>query len=148
MMLPPVPCLYICRSAARVVRKAPSRWMASIFFHLANSNSSIGATIWMPALLTRMSTRPKASTALAMPASTCVLVGHVHGDADGAPLAAELGRGGVGAFLVEVGDGDLGALAHEDAGDLLADAARGAGDDGDLVLETHDCPRRLGVQRR
>src|SRR5690242_4785428 len=71
MMLPPLPCLYIWRSAARVVRKAPSRWMASSCFHLANGNSSSGATIWMPALLTRMSRRPKALAALAMPASTC-----------------------------------------------------------------------------
>src|SRR5262245_19763642 len=71
MMLPPVPCSYIWRSAARVVRNAPSRWIASICFHLANSNWSRGATIWIPALLTRMSSRPNAAIALAMPASTC-----------------------------------------------------------------------------
>src|SRR5713101_4651154 len=71
MMLPPLPCLYICRSAARVVRKAPSRWMASSCFHLAKGKSSSGATIWMPALLTRMSRRPKVLIAFAMPASTC-----------------------------------------------------------------------------
>ena len=29
-MMPPPFCLYICRSAARVVRNAPSRWVASI----------------------------------------------------------------------------------------------------------------------
>src|SRR5262245_24741686 len=71
MMLPPVPSSYIWRSAARVVRNAPSRWIASICFHLANSNWSRGATIWIPALLTRMSSRPNAAIALAMPASTC-----------------------------------------------------------------------------
>src|ERR1700704_2476501 len=45
--------------------------MARSCFHLANSNSSRGATIWMPALLTRMSSRPNAAIAFAMPASTC-----------------------------------------------------------------------------
>jgi hypothetical protein len=35
---PPRPALYISRSAARVVRNAPSRWMARSCFHLANSN--------------------------------------------------------------------------------------------------------------
>src|SRR5208337_247502 len=58
-------------SAARVVRKAPSRWMASSCFHLAKGNSSSGATIWTPALLTRMSRRPKVLITFAMPVSTC-----------------------------------------------------------------------------
>ena len=44
--------------------------MASSCFQSANSNCSIGATIWMPALLTRMSMPPKAETTFAMPAST------------------------------------------------------------------------------
>src|SRR5262249_2452876 len=70
MMLPPF-CLYIWRSTARVVRNAPSRWIASSFFHLANSNSTTGATIWMPALLTRTSIAPNALITAAIPASTC-----------------------------------------------------------------------------
>jgi hypothetical protein len=37
--------LYIWRNAARVVRKAPSRWIANSFFHLANSNSTSAGTI-------------------------------------------------------------------------------------------------------
>jgi hypothetical protein len=36
---------------------------------------------------------------------------------------------------VHVGDRDLSAFASRRGGDFLADAARGAGDDGDLVLE-------------
>src|SRR5580658_1494571 len=69
-MMLPLRCRYICRSAARVVRKAPSRWMASSRFQSANGSSSSGATIWIPALLTRTSIRPKAETAAAMPDST------------------------------------------------------------------------------
>ena len=65
------------------------------------------------------------------------LIGHVHGDADRAAGAAELGRRGIGALLVEIGNDDLGALARICPGDLLADAARGTGDNGNLVLEAH-----------
>src|SRR5271165_4309592 len=70
-MTRPLPCLYIWRSAARVVRNAPSRWIARSSFHLANSKSTIGATIWMPALLTSTSSAPNVSITLAVPASTC-----------------------------------------------------------------------------
>ena len=138
MMLPPRPLAYICRSAARVVRKAPSRWIASIFFHLAKSNWSTGSTIWMPALLTSTSTPPKASATLAKPASTWASSVTSMATPDG--LAAgrhQFGRGRVGALLIEVGDHHLRALAGVDDGDLLADAAGGAGDDGNLVLQTH-----------
>src|ERR1700728_199237 len=69
MMLPPL-CRYICRSAARVVRNAPSRWMASRRFQSAYGSSSSGATIWIPALLTSTSMRPKAATTAAVPDST------------------------------------------------------------------------------
>src|SRR5476649_401556 len=70
MMLPPFLLAIICLTQARVVRNAPSRWIASIFFHSAKENSSIGWTIWMPALLTRMSMLPKALMVLATAAST------------------------------------------------------------------------------
>ena len=42
MMLPPVPCLYMWESTARVVRNAPSRWIAKSFFQSANGNYSSG----------------------------------------------------------------------------------------------------------
>ena len=85
-----------------------------------------------------------------MPASTCVFVGDVHGDADGALAAGiDLARGGIGRLLIEVGDRDFRTLAGENDGDLLADAAGRAGDDGDLVLETHGVsplPGRLSAR--
>ncbi len=59
-------------------------------------------------------------------------VGHVHGDGhDLRPLPAELGRGGLGGGLRQIGDGDLRSLPREGGGDRLADAAGGAGDDRD-----------------
>src|SRR5579859_3711350 len=69
-MLPPRPARYMCGRQALVVRKAPSRWIASIFFHSAKGNASIGWTIWMPALLTRMSTPPNSATTAAIPSLT------------------------------------------------------------------------------
>ncbi|MND04669.1 hypothetical protein D3C83_250430 [compost metagenome] len=40
-----------------------TRLIAMIAFHFSTGNSSIGATCWMPALLTRMSTAPNSATA-------------------------------------------------------------------------------------
>src|ERR1700674_2659730 len=71
MTEPPRPEAYMCLRQALVVRNAPSRWMASIFFQSAKANCSTGLTIWMPALLTRTSTPPKVSTVLCTAISTC-----------------------------------------------------------------------------
>jgi len=46
-------------SARRVVWKALDRLMARMASHLSTGKSSTLATCWMPALLTRMSMRPK-----------------------------------------------------------------------------------------
>src|ERR1700678_111555 len=70
-MLPPFPSRYMWRSAARVVRNAPSRWTESSCFHFENGSSSIGATVCMPALLTRISRRPYRAMTFSIPASTC-----------------------------------------------------------------------------
>src|SRR5712671_1995902 len=56
-MLPEL-ALYMCFKQALVVRKAPSRWIASSLFQSANGKSTIGFTIWIPALLTSTSIRP------------------------------------------------------------------------------------------
>ena len=50
-------------SASRVVWKAELRLMAMIASHFSTGKSSMLATCWMPALLTRMSTRPIVRTA-------------------------------------------------------------------------------------
>src|SRR5262245_44690619 len=71
MMLPPRPERCMWGSTARVVRNAPSRWMAIIFFQSAKGNSSIGCTIWMPALLTSTSTPSHSRATAATAEFTC-----------------------------------------------------------------------------
>src|ERR1700753_1778300 len=50
--------------AARIAWKAAERLMAMIWSHFSTGNSSIGETNWTPALFTRMSTEPKAFSAV------------------------------------------------------------------------------------
>src|ERR1039458_7982083 len=89
----------------------------------------------MPALLTRMSIRPKASTTLAMDVTSEVQVDG-HGYRPPA-LAIEFRSGQMGTRGIEIGDGKLGTGAGEGASDLLANTACRTGDDGDPVLEAH-----------
>ena len=49
--------------ASRVVWKAELRLIAMIASHFSTGKSSTGATCWMPALLTRMSTPPNSLAA-------------------------------------------------------------------------------------
>jgi hypothetical protein len=46
-------------TAARMAWNAADRLMAMIWSHFSIGNSSIGATYWMPALLTSTSSEPK-----------------------------------------------------------------------------------------
>src|SRR5437868_14131886 len=50
----PQPFAFIPGSARRTVWKAALRFKARIRSHFSGGNSSIGATCWVPALLTRM----------------------------------------------------------------------------------------------
>src|SRR6516162_5155727 len=68
-MLPHL-ALYMYLRQALVVRKAPSRWIASSRFQSANGKSTIGLTIWIPALLTSTSIRPYFAIVSATPFST------------------------------------------------------------------------------
>src|SRR5580704_1593605 len=61
---------YMGLRQALVVRNAPSKWIASIFFQSAKGKSTIGLTIWMPALLTSTSMRPYFAMVSATPFST------------------------------------------------------------------------------
>ena len=60
-MTRPQPFWRICGSTSLVAWKAEERLMARIASHFSSGNSSIGATCWMPALFTMMSTAPNAS---------------------------------------------------------------------------------------
>src|ERR1700736_3431845 len=64
--------LYMCFRQDLVMRKAPSRWIASSRFQSANGKSTIGLTIWMPALLTSTSIRPYFAIVSETPLSTAV----------------------------------------------------------------------------
>jgi hypothetical protein len=60
-----------------------------------------------------------------------LLVADIHGDAHGLPSGRDnFSRRSVCRFAVQVGDRDSGALAGEAEGNVPADAAGGAGDDG------------------
>ena len=66
-----------------------------------------------------------------------VLVADVAGNRDRPAaflLDDGLGEGGI-IMLAQIDDGDVGAFAREQGGDRAADAAVGAGDQRDLVLE-------------
>jgi hypothetical protein len=71
---------------------------------------------------------------MAMPVSTWA--SSVHGDPEG--TIADLGGRPFRARPVQVGDDDPRPFPRKAACDLISDAARGTGDDGDFILETHD----------
>ena len=68
-MMRPQPFFFMPGSACRMVWKFETRLMAMIASHLSGGNSSIGATCWMPALLTRISTAPNSAAAFFIIAS-------------------------------------------------------------------------------
>ena len=99
-----------------------------------------GATCWMPALLTRMSTEPNASSASAtMPAISSGFVMSAgewtapHPELALDPGALPLDR----RRLAEAVEDDVRALLGQRAGDGEADAAGGAGDEGGFALKAH-----------
>ena len=57
-MMRPQFAAFIAGSARREAWKALDRLMAMMASHFSGGKSSTGATCWMPALFTRMSTRP------------------------------------------------------------------------------------------
>ena len=66
LMMRPHLRFFMPGTAARTVWNAEVRLMAMMASHCSIGNSSTGATCWMPALLTRMSTAPKSRSALAI----------------------------------------------------------------------------------
>ncbi len=65
-MMRPQPLRFMCGTALRMVWKELERLIAMIWSHFSTGKSSIFSTCWMPALLTRMSTPSKVSTAVSM----------------------------------------------------------------------------------
>ena len=71
MILPPPPCFTIWRAAAWEQRNGPVKSTAIIFCQRSRGNSRNGRLNSMPALLTRMSIRPKVDTAWSIRFWTC-----------------------------------------------------------------------------
>src|SRR5476651_882185 len=73
MIAPPPPCFTIWRAAACPARKVPLRFTAITRSKSASARSRNSAAWTIPALATRMSTRPNSLTAAAIAASTSIL---------------------------------------------------------------------------
>jgi hypothetical protein len=69
LMMRPQPRWRMVGSSKRLVWNTALRLMASTLSHWAGGKASMGATCWMPALLTRMSTPPVSCAAKAHSAS-------------------------------------------------------------------------------
>src|SRR5215510_8754157 len=61
LMMRPQPFSFMAGTARRIAWNAPDRLMARMASHFSTGNSSIGATCWMPALLTMISMPPNVS---------------------------------------------------------------------------------------
>ena len=139
-MMRPQPFAFIFGSAARVVWKAEDRLIAMIWSHFSSGNSSTGATCWMPALFTRMSTAPKAFSASAIMAA--ISAGLVMSAAENSTLTPNsLLQPGTEFFCLVRGqdavDDEICAFLGESAGIGQADAGGRSGDGGCAVFEEH-----------
>ena len=137
MIRPPPPCLIICLAASWTPKNALLRSIAMTMSNWCSVVSSVDVRVSMPALLTRMSSRPKAAT---VPSTRLLDVGHArHVGLDDLGLAAGgldlLLRRVRGVLVLVVVDRHRRALAGELQRDRAADPAVAAGDDGGLVLE-------------
>ena len=89
----------------------------------------------MPALLKRMSRRPKALHGFVDGALAFGGLANVGADENGLAAALQNLRGdGVAALLVAAGDGDVGAFFGKEDGGGFADAGGAAGDESDFVF--------------
>src|SRR5262245_66335501 len=134
MMLQTLPCLYMWGSTARVVRNAPSRWIAKSCFQSANGTCSLEREDDLDASIAHEDGSAELLHCARDAGLDLLLVSYIHGDAKRL-ATAKLGGGRISGLLIEIGDRHTGALAHEGLSDLFANAARGARHDGDFVLE-------------
>ena len=133
-MMLPLPCLYICRRAARVVRKAPIQVdgkqllpFCKLEFDERGDDLDAGVT-------DQDVEAPEGFDRPCHPDFDLLLIAHIHCDPERA-LHERIDLGGrfLRRLLIEICDHHLCALAGEGERNLLADAARGARDHGDLV---------------
>src|SRR5262249_36676795 len=134
-------------TTARMAWNAADRLIAMIASHFSTGNVSIASTCWMPALLTRTSTLPNASSAsatiLAMSAGLLMSAAEnstltpksssIAARAFSIAAARLRDRGGV----AEAVEHPVHANIGEDGGDAQSDAAGRAGDDGGEAGKIH-----------
>src|SRR6266404_4946705 len=123
---------------SRVAWKAELRLIARMASHFSAGNCSSGATNWMPALLTRMSTLPSAAPAPSDQAGDRSRPAHV-GAVEADFASRFLGQAGADRLdlvgLAEAIQHDLGAGESQRPGEAEADAAGRAGDDGRAAFQ-------------
>ena len=140
LMIRPLFARAICRQTALQVLNAPLRLTASTRSKSSSVICSSSLSRVTPALLTRMSMRPKSSPIRRNGFLDERKVGHVAfvgrgADAEGLRFGDRFGRA-----LVRAGvhDGDVGAVLRRASDrDGRADAARAAGDDRRFAFEKH-----------
>ena len=145
----PYPAARMCGHAARDIQMWPMRWTAITFSRCEGSISSKSDTTPMPALLTRMSTRPQVSIAVWITARGAGLLGHAVEVGDRFPARRrDLGDDGIGVrgdgaaairTHTQIIDDDLGAARRQEHGVRATQAgiATGTGHDRDLPVEPH-----------
>ena len=143
LMKTPPPCERICGTKAWAVSRIDFTLTANTRSNSASSISISGLLRWVvPALLTTMSTRPKASIARPGRALDVGAFRHVGVKRD--RLAAEPLRGRLGDIALQVEAGDARALARENFRDAEPETLPRAGHQRRLALQSHihPLPRR------
>ena len=124
-----------CGTARRIVWNAPVRSTPMTSSQLSSLIRAIRPSRVMPALFTRSSTGPNASSICVKAASTAALSSTAAWIASAVPPAASIGRDRLGRtrLVLRVADRDTVARRTERDGGRAADAARTAGDERDAT---------------
>ena len=146
-MIRPARAFSIGRVTALMAWKAPDRFVSMTDCHASSDIRMIRSSRVMPALLTRMSTLPNASSAALTtrsPASGWLWSAWIARALR--PSASDRGRGLVGSRRVAAeAERHVRALGREAEGDRPSDPARAAGDERGLALEVdHAWTSRAG----
>ena len=117
-------------------KKAPARWCRRRSRSLPPSRPGRRCVVLTPELLTRMSIGPTSVSACATADLMLSMVGHVERDhVRVAALGLDLGAQFLQRSMRRAGQHDRGAGARQRLGELRAQAAGGAGDEGDSACQ-------------
>ena len=108
----------------------PVRFTSRRRCHFSGVIDRKGSTAWMPALFTRTVGGPNCCCTCATPASICVAIGHVDGDAQRRPPGGrDLACGRLGGLAVAIEHRHRHAVGRQPFADREPDAGSAAGDD-------------------